>query len=77
MMARPGVSPSTATIRSTVPVTALVALAATSQEQVDAIYNKAIELGASCEGKPGQRGVAYAAYFRDLDGNKFNVISYG
>lgn len=55
----------------------MVALAAADREQVDAIYNKAIELGASCEGKPGQRDVAYAAYFRDLDGNKFNVICYG
>ena len=54
----------------------MVALAASNREQVDAIYNKAIELGGQCEGKPGQRDVSYAAYFRDLDGNKFNIICY-
>ena len=54
----------------------MIALAASSPEQVDRIYQKAIELGGSCEGKPGKRDVTYAGYFRDLDGNKLNVISY-
>ena len=49
----------------------MVALSADSTEQVDALYNKAIELGATDEGAPGLRGdTFYAAYFRDLDGNK-------
>ena len=53
----------------------MVALAADSPERVDEIYNKAIALGATCEGKPGQRmDSAYAGYFRDLDGNKFNAF---
>ena len=31
----------------------------------------ALEQGGTCEGKPGDRGGGfYAAYFRDLDGNK-------
>ncbi len=53
----------------------MVALSAENPEQVDDIYTKAIALGAECEGKPGPRGEqAYAGYFRDLDGNKFNAF---
>jgi len=52
----------------------MIALAGGSKENVDRIYNKGIELGATCEGKPGVRPAGlYCAYFRDLDGNKFNV----
>lgn len=57
----------------------MVALLMDSPEQVDAFYAKAIELGASCEGKPGFRPEGatsgfYAGYFRDLDGNKLNAF---
>lgn len=54
----------------------MVALAATDKAQVDAIHAKALELGGRCEGKPGGRmnDMMYAAYFRDLDGNKFGVF---
>ena len=46
--------------------------------KVDAVYAKAMALGASDEGKPGQRGEGfYGAYFRDLDGNKLNVFFAG
>ena len=56
----------------------MVALAATSKEQVDAVHAKALALGAKDEGKPGPRGDGfYAAYFRDLDGNKLNVFFIG
>jgi len=56
----------------------MVALAAKSKEQVDAIYNKALALGATDEGKPGPRGDNfYAGYFRDLDGNKLNTYFMG
>jgi len=56
----------------------MVALAAISQEQVDEIYAKAIELGAQDEGKPGPRGDGfYAGYFRDLDGHKLNAFFIG
>ena len=52
----------------------MAAISAASAEQVQSVYNKAIELGGSCEGKPGDRGNGfYAAYFRDLDGNKLNA----
>ena len=53
----------------------MVALAVDSKEKVHMVYEKAIELGSSDEGPPGPRGDAfYAAYFRDLDGNKLNVF---
>jgi len=56
----------------------MIALAATSKEQVDKIYAKAISLGATDEGKPGPRGdTFYAGYFRDLDGNKLNAFFMG
>lgn len=53
----------------------MVALQARSQEQVDRIHAIALEQGGTCEGKPGDRGGGfYAAYFRDLDGNKLNAF---
>ena len=56
----------------------MVALAATSKAQVDAIHRKALELGGKDEGAPGPRGDGfYAAYFRDLDGNKLNAFFLG
>ena len=50
----------------------MVALAASSPEQVDALHAKAMSLGAANEGDPGPRGTGtfYGGYFRDLDGNK-------
>ncbi len=49
-----------------------------SKEQVDAFYARAIELGATDEGPPGQRIEGfYAGYFRDLDGNKLNAFVFG
>lgn len=53
----------------------MISLAATSKEDVDRAYHKALELGGSDEGKPGIRNQGfYVAYFRDLDGNKFNLF---
>ena len=57
----------------------MVALFMENTAQVDTLYNKAIELGAQCEGKPGFRPEEadsgfYAGYFRDLDGNKLNAF---
>lgn len=53
----------------------MVALAVEKPEQVDALYAKAIELGAKDEGPAGPRGDQfYAGYFRDLDGNKLNFF---
>jgi len=56
----------------------MVALAATSKEQVNAIHKKALELCGKDEGAPGPRGPGfYAGYFRDLDGNKLNAFFMG
>jgi len=54
----------------------MVSLYAGNQEKVHALYEKALELGASDEGAPGPRGDNgfYGAYFRDLDGNKLCVF---
>ena len=42
-----------------------------NRDDVDRVYDKAIELGASDEGEPGQRlPIFYGAYVRDPDGNK-------
>ena len=50
----------------------MLSFAPGSKEGVDALYNKAIALGASCDGAPGQRipNVFYGAYVKDIDGNK-------
>lgn len=56
----------------------MIAIMLDSTEKVDAFYHKAIELGGTCEGKPGPRGEMsgfYAGYFRDLDGNKLNAFN--
>jgi catechol 2,3-dioxygenase-like lactoylglutathione lyase family enzyme len=56
----------------------MVALQADSREQVDRLHARALELGGSDEGAPGPRSEGfYAAYFRDLDGNKFNACYMG
>jgi predicted lactoylglutathione lyase len=54
----------------------MVALIVDTPEKVNALYRKALELGATDEGPPGPRGDSgfYAAYFRDLDGNKLNFF---
>lgn len=63
---------------STVGNGVMVALAARSKEEVDRLYKKAIELGATDEGKPGPRSETfYAGYFRDPDGNKLNFFFMG
>jgi catechol 2,3-dioxygenase-like lactoylglutathione lyase family enzyme len=56
----------------------MVALEAGSTAQVDALHRKALQLGGIDEGEPGPRGEGfYAAYFRDLDGNKLNFFHMG
>jgi catechol 2,3-dioxygenase-like lactoylglutathione lyase family enzyme len=56
----------------------MVSLAVDSNDKVDAMYRKAIALGARDEGPPGPRGLDgfYAAYFRDLDGHKLNCFCW-
>ena len=49
----------------------MVAIPGGSREGVDKLYAKAMELGATDEGPPGERmPVFYGGYVRDLDGNK-------
>ena len=54
------------------------ALAAPDNATVDRVYAKAMELGATDEGEPGQRmPTFYGAYFRDPDGHKICVCKLG
>ena len=47
-----------------------------TQEKVNEMHKKALELGAINEGDPGPRhGENYYAYFRDLDGNKICIFA--
>lgn len=57
----------------------MLAIAPGSKEKCDELYKKAITLGATCDGEPGQRipDVFYGAYFRDLDGNKIVFNHFG
>ena len=49
----------------------MIAIPGGSREGVDKLYAKAMELGATDEGKPGERmPVFYGGYVRDPDGNK-------
>ncbi len=53
----------------------MVAIGLDSTDKVDALHAKALELGGTDEGAPGQRmDNFYAGYFRDLDGNKLNAF---
>lgn len=54
------------------------AIGCPDRETVDRVYNKAIELGATDDGAPGERlPTFYGAYFRDPDGNKICVCKLG
>lgn len=49
----------------------MLAIDAGDRETVDKLYAKAMELGSTDEGEPGERmPVFYGAYVRDPDGNK-------
>ena len=57
----------------------MVAVAPGSKEMVDKLHAKAIKLGGSNEGDPGQRipDMFYGGYFRDPDGNKAVFFQFG
>lgn len=56
----------------------MIALSGADKAQVQALHAKALELGGKDEGLPGPRGEGfYAAYFRDLDGNKLAAFCIG
>ena len=54
----------------------MVAMIVDTPAKVNALYQKALKLGGTDDGAPGPRGDSgfYAAYFRDLDGNKLNAF---
>lgn len=53
----------------------MVALSADDRKTVDKMHALALEMGGADEGGPADRGEGfYAAYFRDLDGNKLCVV---
>lgn len=56
----------------------MVAFNTETKEEADALYHKAIELGATCDGPPGQRipDRFYGAYVRDADNNKLCFFKF-
>lgn len=58
-----------------------IAFCADSKEKVDAFYNKAIELGAKDNGKPGIREMYHPNYYGgfvlDFDGNNIEAVFHG
>ena len=55
-----------------------VSLRCADKAQARAVYEKAMELGATSEGELGPRGDQdqfYGGYFRDLDGNKLAAFT--
>lgn len=56
----------------------MVAFRGGSREGADALYHKAIELGATCDGEPGVRvpDMFYGAYVKDVDGNKLCFFDF-
>ncbi len=57
----------------------MVSISPGSKEAVQTLYHKAIALGATCDGAPGQRidNVFYGAYVKDVDGNKLCFCHFG
>jgi catechol 2,3-dioxygenase-like lactoylglutathione lyase family enzyme len=56
----------------------MIALRCSTKEKVSELHAKALSIGGKDEGAPGDRGGGfYAAYFRDLDGNKLCVFTMG
>lgn len=58
---------------------AMLAFYPGSKEAVDTYHQKALELGATCDGEPGQRipDQFYGAYVKDADGNKLAFYYFG
>lgn len=54
-----------------------IALEAASRAAVDAFHAEGLRMGGTCEGAPGLRpfhATFYAAFLRDLDGNKIAAV---
>lgn len=56
----------------------MVAFPGGSKDGAAALHKKALELGATCDGPPGQRieGMFYGAYVKDPDGNKLCFFDF-
>ncbi|RKQ68856.1 putative lactoylglutathione lyase [Litorimonas taeanensis] len=56
----------------------MVAFPGGSKEGAASLYNKAIALGATCDGEPGPRieGQFYGAYVKDPEGNKLCFFDF-
>jgi catechol 2,3-dioxygenase-like lactoylglutathione lyase family enzyme len=56
----------------------MVAFTVEEKQEADALYARALELGATCDGPPGQRvpDRFYGAYVRDHDGNKLCFFQF-
>ncbi len=57
----------------------MFAISPGSKEQAAELHARALSLGATCDGAPGQRipDVFYGAYFKDRDGNKGVFSHFG
>ncbi len=58
----------------------MIALNVETPDAVERVYKKALDLGATDEGDPHDRGSSmgfYGGYFRDLDGNKLVAYCLG
>jgi catechol 2,3-dioxygenase-like lactoylglutathione lyase family enzyme len=57
----------------------MIAFPVAEKPQADALYARALELGATCDGPPGQRIADrfYGAYVHDPDGNKLCFYLFG
>ena len=57
----------------------MLALKVNSNELVKKVYQLAMRLGSTCEGKPGPRNdnAYFACYIRDLDNNKIAIFHRG
>jgi catechol 2,3-dioxygenase-like lactoylglutathione lyase family enzyme len=56
-----------------------IGFAAPDRKAVHAFHEAALAAGGTCEGPPGPRSftpTAYAAYVRDLDGNKLTAYTF-
>lgn len=56
----------------------MIAFTVEEKQEADALYARALELGATCDGPPGQRvpDRFYGAYVRDPDGNKLCFFKF-
>lgn len=53
---------------------AIIAVSAESKDEVDALYDKAMALGASNVREPEDHGFMYGRSFNDLDGHVWEII---